>query len=86
MVTMNIYLSGANRGKPMLEFVSSFLFEFYKTSYVSYLASDRQFYIQLDQLCEGIGLDYSSQQNAGRDRFFDSFQFCWTRRTVKTGK
>ena len=45
----------------MLEFVSSFPFEFYKTTYVSYLASDRQFYIRMDQLCEGIGLDYSSQ-------------------------
>ena len=45
----------------MLEFVSSFPFEFYKTFYVSYLASDRQFYIRLDQLCEGIGLEYSSQ-------------------------
>jgi len=45
----------------MLEVVSSFPFEFYKTTYVSYLASDRQFYIRLDQICEGIGLDSHSQ-------------------------
>jgi hypothetical protein len=45
----------------MLEIISSFPFEFYGTTYVSYLASDKYFYIRLDNVCEGIGLDYSSQ-------------------------
>jgi hypothetical protein len=45
----------------MLEIVSSFPFEFYDSAYVSYLASDRQFYIRLDHLSQGLGLDSHSQ-------------------------
>ncbi len=45
----------------MLEIVSAFPFEFYGSRFTSYLASDKNFYIRLDQISEAIGLDYSSQ-------------------------
>ena len=45
----------------MLEVVSSFPFEFYGTTFSSYLASDKRFYIRLDDVCRGLGIDEKSQ-------------------------
>lgn len=45
----------------MIEIVSSFPFEFYGTTYSSYLASDKQFYIRLENICKSLGIADSSQ-------------------------
>jgi len=45
----------------MLEVVSSFPFEFYGTTFSSYLADDKHFYIRLDDVCRGLGIDEKSQ-------------------------
>jgi len=45
----------------MIEIVSSFPFEFSGTTYSSYLASDKQFYIRLEHICKSLGIDDRSQ-------------------------
>jgi P22_AR N-terminal domain/ORF6C domain len=46
----------------MLEIIQGFPFEFYSKNYVAHLASDRQFYIRLDDVCDGLGIDSASQR------------------------
>ena len=46
----------------MLEIVQGFPFEFYDKIYVAHLASDRQFYIRLEDICEGLSIDSASQR------------------------
>lgn len=44
------------------EILQGFPFEFYDETFVAYLASDRQFYISLNEVCEGLGVDARSQR------------------------
>jgi hypothetical protein len=44
------------------EIIQGFPFEFYAETYVAYLASDRQFYIRLEDVCSGLGIDAASQR------------------------
>ena len=46
----------------MLEIIQGFPFEFYSKTYVAHLANDRQFYIRLDDVCDGLGIDPASQR------------------------
>jgi hypothetical protein len=46
----------------MLTIIQGFPFEFYNTTYVAYLASDRQFYVVLNDVCRGLGVDSRSQR------------------------
>jgi hypothetical protein len=46
----------------MPEIIQGFPFEFYGETYVAYLASDRQFYISLNEICSGLGVDARSQR------------------------
>lgn len=46
----------------MPEIIQGFPFEFYGSTYVCYLASDRQFYIRLEDVCAGLGVDSRSQR------------------------
>jgi hypothetical protein len=46
----------------MPEIIQGFPFEFYGETYVASLASDRQFYIRLDDVCTGLGIDPASQR------------------------
>lgn len=46
----------------MPEIIQGFPFEFYGQTYAAYLASDRQFYIRLDDVCSGLGIDARSQR------------------------
>ena len=46
----------------MLEIIQGFPFEFYGDTYVACLASDRQFYTRLDDICNGLGIDPASQR------------------------
>lgn len=45
-----------------LSIIQGFPFEFYGETFAAYLASDRQFYIRLDSLCDGIGLAVGAQR------------------------
>lgn len=45
-----------------LQIVQSYPFEFYGQEYRVYLASDRQFYVRLDKICEGMGLNIGGQR------------------------
>jgi hypothetical protein len=51
----------------MPEIIQGFPFEFYGEVYVAYLASDRQFYISLNDLCRGLGVDARSQRRRIQD-------------------
>lgn len=46
----------------MPEILQGFPFEFYGETYVAYLADDRQFYISLNDMCRGLGVDARSQR------------------------
>jgi len=46
----------------MPEIIQGFPFEFYGSTYVAYLAGDRQFYISLNDMCRGLGVDARSQR------------------------
>ncbi len=46
----------------MLEIIQGFPFEFYGKNYVAHLASDRQFYVRLDDVCDGLGINSASQR------------------------
>jgi hypothetical protein len=46
----------------MPDIVQGFPFEFYGETFVAYLASDRQFYISLKDMCRGLGVDDRSQR------------------------
>src|SRR3990172_3485667 len=46
----------------MPEVVNTYSFRFYGTQYVAYYADDRNWYLSLAQLCEGLGLDRRAQQ------------------------
>jgi hypothetical protein len=46
----------------MPEIIQGFPFEFYGATYVAYLAGDRQFYISLNDMCRGLGVDPRSQR------------------------
>jgi hypothetical protein len=46
----------------MLEIIQGFPFDFYGETYVASLASDRQFYTRLDDICNGLGIDPASQR------------------------
>jgi hypothetical protein len=48
--------------KSMLKIIQGFPFEFYETTYVAYLASDRQFYVVLNDVCRGLEVDPRSQR------------------------
>lgn len=50
-----------------LEILQGFPFEFYDETYVAYLASDRQFYISLNEVCQGLGVDARSQRRRIRE-------------------
>ncbi|MFZ1043640.1 MAG: phage antirepressor N-terminal domain-containing protein [Anaerolineales bacterium] len=45
-----------------LELIQAFPFEFYGEIYVAYLATDRQFYLKLVDICNGMGLEPNSQR------------------------
>jgi hypothetical protein len=45
-----------------LQIVQSYPFKFYEQEYQVYLASDRQFYVRLDDICEGMGLNIGGQR------------------------
>lgn len=47
---------------PEIDVIQGFPFEFYNETYVTYLASDRQFYISLNDVCQGLGVDPRSQR------------------------
>ena len=51
----------------VLELIQDFPFEFYGDLYVAHLASDRQFYIKLTDVCKGMGLDPKSQRRRIQD-------------------
>jgi len=51
----------------MPEIIQGFPFEFYGEVYVAYLASDRQFYISLNDICRGLGVDARSQRRRIQD-------------------
>jgi hypothetical protein len=51
----------------MLEIIQGFPFEFYDKLYVAHLANDRQFYIRLDDICDGLGIDSASQRRRIQD-------------------
>jgi hypothetical protein len=51
----------------MPEILQGFPFEFYGETYAAHLASDRQFYIRLDDVCRGLGLDARSQRRRIQD-------------------
>lgn len=44
------------------ELIQDFPFEFYGDLYAAHLANDRQFYIRLADVCEGMGLDTEGQR------------------------
>ena len=46
----------------MSEIIRGFPFEFYGETYVACLASDRQFYIRLEDVCTGLGVDARGQR------------------------
>jgi len=46
----------------MLTILQGFPFEFYGETYTAQLASDRQFYIRLDEVCNALGIDPNSQR------------------------
>lgn len=50
-----------------LAFIQDFPFEFYGDLYVAHLADDRQFYIKLTDVCEGMGLAIEGQRRRIRD-------------------
>src|SRR5512138_1176618 len=50
-----------------LELIQDFPFEFYGDLYVTYLASDRQFYIKLADVCKGMGLAVEAQRRRIRE-------------------
>jgi hypothetical protein len=45
-----------------LELIQDFPFEFYGDLFVAHLANDRQFYIKLVDVCNGMGLELDSQR------------------------
>ncbi len=45
-----------------LQLIQDFPFEFYGEMYVAHLASDRQFYIRMNDVCDGMGLAHASQR------------------------
>lgn len=45
-----------------LELIQDFPFEFYGELFVAHLASDRQFYIKISDVCNGMGLDAEGQR------------------------
>lgn len=45
-----------------LQLIQDFPFEFYGEMYVAHLASDRQFYIRMNDVCDGMGLSPTSQR------------------------
>lgn len=51
----------------MPEIIQGFPFEFYGETYVAYLADDRQFYISLNEVCSGLGVDARSQRRRIQD-------------------
>jgi len=46
----------------MPEVINTYSFRFYGTLYVAYYADDRNWYLSLAQLCDGLGLDRRAQQ------------------------
>lgn len=51
----------------MPEIIQGFPFEFYGQVFTAHLASDRQFYIRLDDVCTGLGVDARSQRRRIQD-------------------
>lgn len=51
----------------MPDIIQGFPFEFYGATYVAYLADDRQFYISLNEVCNGLGVDARSQRRRIQD-------------------
>jgi antirepressor protein len=45
-----------------VELIQDFPFEFYGEMYVTHLASDRQFYIRMKDVCDGMGLAPAAQR------------------------
>lgn len=50
-----------------LEIIQDFPFEFYGELYVAHFVSDRQFYIKLTDVCEGMGLHLEGQRRRIRE-------------------